>query len=333
MKYPKVSVIIPCFNAEKWVAHAIQSVLNQDYPNLEVIVIDDGSADNSLDVIRSFGDRIRWETGPNRGACAARNRGLALTTAEYVMFLDADDWLVPGIIAKLVARSLELPPDTKTTIFGQVIQTNAEGCALGSGQNPWVGDGERASDIWIMLDGPRTTTVLHQHRYLIEIGGFNPSLPSGQEFDLHIRLMQGGMSFIHYAVPVYYYRQHESPDRISNNRKIGRRYWKCSDASTDVEHVYRWAVVEQSRVLDQRERAMIANYAWGLGRKLLRHGVADGKDLLDLAKRVSPEDHIVGSFAYRITCALLGPIWSERIGMARSSCRSIWRGTKWLPLP
>lgn len=92
---PDVTVVIPCHNAERWVARAIQSALDQEGVTVEVIVVDDGSTDASLDVIKSFGDRISWQTGPNRGACAARNRGLELATAPFVMFLDADDYLEP----------------------------------------------------------------------------------------------------------------------------------------------------------------------------------------------------------------------------------------------
>lgn len=90
-----VSVIIPCYNAERWVAEAIQSCLDQTYSPIEVIVIDDGATDRSLEVIKSFGQRIRWETGPNRGGNCARNRGLALSKGQYVQFLDADDYLLP----------------------------------------------------------------------------------------------------------------------------------------------------------------------------------------------------------------------------------------------
>ncbi|MFP4360174.1 MAG: glycosyltransferase [Alphaproteobacteria bacterium] len=93
MSCPDISVIIPCYNAERWVGHAIQSVLDQKGVAVEVIVIDDGSTDGSLDVIKSFGDRIRFETGPNRGVCAARNRGIALSCAPYLNFLDADDYV------------------------------------------------------------------------------------------------------------------------------------------------------------------------------------------------------------------------------------------------
>jgi glycosyltransferase involved in cell wall biosynthesis len=100
---PLVSIIIPCFNAERWVGEAIRSALGQSHRPLEVIVIDDGSTDQSLEVIKSFGDKIRWETGPNRGGNAARNRGLALSSGKYLQFLDADDYLLPEKIARQVA--------------------------------------------------------------------------------------------------------------------------------------------------------------------------------------------------------------------------------------
>jgi len=79
---PLVSIIIPCYNAENWVRQSIQSALDQTWSPVEVIVIDDGSTDKSLEVIKSFGSKIIWETGPNRGANHARNRGLELAKGE-----------------------------------------------------------------------------------------------------------------------------------------------------------------------------------------------------------------------------------------------------------
>ena len=90
---PDVSVVIPCYNAERWVGRAIDSVLTQEGVTVEVIVIDDGSTDGSVEVLCRYEGHIHWETGPNCGACAARNRGLAIARADYVMFLDADDYI------------------------------------------------------------------------------------------------------------------------------------------------------------------------------------------------------------------------------------------------
>src|SRR4051812_41844998 len=90
---PLASVIIPCYQGEPVVREAIDSALRQTYQPTEVVVVDDGSTDASVEVLRSFGGRIRWETGPNRGASAARNRGLELARGELIQFLDADDLL------------------------------------------------------------------------------------------------------------------------------------------------------------------------------------------------------------------------------------------------
>ena len=72
-----VSIIIPCYNGEKFIGDAIESALGQSYPQKEIIVVDDGSSDGSLSVIRRYEGRIRWVTGPNRGGGAARNAGMA----------------------------------------------------------------------------------------------------------------------------------------------------------------------------------------------------------------------------------------------------------------
>ena len=97
-----VSIIIPCYNAEKWLTEAIDSCLNQTYSNIEVIVVDDGSTDGSLDIIKSYGNKIIWETGKNKGGNHARNRGFVLSKGAYIQFLDADDYILPEKIARQV---------------------------------------------------------------------------------------------------------------------------------------------------------------------------------------------------------------------------------------
>src|SRR5687767_3517364 len=91
----KVSIAIPCFNAERWLRTAIESALAQRGVEPEVIVVDDGSTDHSAAVAREFGDRIRFIAGPNRGGNQARNSALEHASAKWVQFLDADDYLEP----------------------------------------------------------------------------------------------------------------------------------------------------------------------------------------------------------------------------------------------
>lgn len=99
MNRPLVSIIIPCFNSEGWVAATIDSALLQTWPDKEIIVVNDGSKDGSLAVVRRFEARgVRVLDQPNAGASAARNAGLRAARGQYIQFLDADDLLAPDKI-------------------------------------------------------------------------------------------------------------------------------------------------------------------------------------------------------------------------------------------
>jgi glycosyltransferase involved in cell wall biosynthesis len=100
---PRVSVIIPCFNARQTIAETVQSALCQTFRDFEILVIDDGSTDESADVIRGFGNAVRAEFGPNRGASAARNRGTALARGAFIQYLDSDDLLTPNALERRLA--------------------------------------------------------------------------------------------------------------------------------------------------------------------------------------------------------------------------------------
>jgi glycosyltransferase involved in cell wall biosynthesis len=98
-----VSIVVPCYNAERFLAETLESAFAQTYQHTEIIVVDDGSTDGTAELVRSYGDRVQAEFGPNRGASAARNRGTALAAGEFIQYLDADDLLTPDSIAHRVA--------------------------------------------------------------------------------------------------------------------------------------------------------------------------------------------------------------------------------------
>ncbi|WP_263840188.1 glycosyltransferase family 2 protein [Salinibacter sp.] len=105
--YPLVSILIPCYNAEPWLGQTLESALEQTWPETEIIVVDDGSTDQSLDIARSFEQRgVTVVTQKNRGACVARNRALQEAKGDYIQFLDADDLLDPNKIKVQMHRLL-----------------------------------------------------------------------------------------------------------------------------------------------------------------------------------------------------------------------------------
>lgn len=114
---PKISVIIPFYNAEKYLKRCLDSIVLQDYQNIEVLLIDDSSSDGSMAIAQNYAqkdNRVRPVTVPHGGVSLARNRGLAMASGEYIMFVDADDWIGAGIIGHMVETLKESGADLVT---------------------------------------------------------------------------------------------------------------------------------------------------------------------------------------------------------------------------
>ncbi len=116
----KVSVIIPVFNVEKYLAESIESALNQTYKNIEVIAINDGSTDNSLQILESFRGRIKILTQENKGPAVALNRGIRLAEGDAIALLDGDDIWTPTKTERQVQEFMD-NPELKVT-FGKMEQ-------------------------------------------------------------------------------------------------------------------------------------------------------------------------------------------------------------------
>lgn len=199
-----VSILIPCYNAERWIAKAIKSALSQTYPNNEVIVVDDGSTDNSLEIIKSFGDRIRWETGPNRGGNVARNRLLKLSTGEWLQYLDADDYLLPDKIEKQIKFLFKVPQADiiySPSIFEYYDRNNLwqEILPIPEPHDPWI-----LLTRWYL---PQTGSPLWRKQAIINVGGWKVDQPCCQEHELYLRLLMVGKRFEYFNETGSVYRQ------------------------------------------------------------------------------------------------------------------------------
>ena len=116
MSLPKVSILIPCYNAEKYISQTIQSCIKQDYSNIEIIIVDDGSIDDTLKIALQYeSHNIHIYHIINSGACAARNYASKKSTGEYIMYLDGDDYMSPNKISCQVKLALMYNNDTIIT--------------------------------------------------------------------------------------------------------------------------------------------------------------------------------------------------------------------------
>jgi glycosyltransferase involved in cell wall biosynthesis len=208
-----VSILIPCFNAEKSVAQAIESALGQTWAEKEVIVVDDGSTDGSLEIIRRFNSRIHWESGPNHGGNAARNRLLELSNGEWLQYLDADDYLRYDKIRKQVEFLHENGPcDVIYSATASEIVANGR-LALEEHQIP------EPRDPWILLarwELPQTGGSLWNRTALRRVGGWRVGQPCCQEHELYLRLLESGARFEHCDCCLAVYRRWDHGARISN---------------------------------------------------------------------------------------------------------------------
>lgn len=101
MKLPLISIVTPSFNQAKFIRTTIDSVLSQDYPNLEYIVMDGGSTDGTLDILKSYGNIIKWISKKDAGQADAINKGLKMTNGELLAYLNSDDIYLPGTLKKV----------------------------------------------------------------------------------------------------------------------------------------------------------------------------------------------------------------------------------------
>jgi len=306
---PLVSIIIPCFNNEAFISESINSALAQTYKDIEIIVVDNGSTDNSIKIIKSYGNQLIFDICHERGAGAARNRGLELAQGEFIKFLDADDYLSTGCISQQVIQAKELSGQDKAIVFGDAEWVDIKGNRLldiGSAYS--CEDGTFVDLAWMVMNAPLTSCPLHQRKYLVEVGGFDNRVTRGQEYDLHMRLYFHGVKFIYKECHCYYYREHPGDERISkqNIKNIAPGHLAML-----LRHVELASNLYNGKLSYEIRRAFARNL-WRHGRGVIRGGdVKFAGEFFEEARKICPDNYLEGTWGYRCIYHLGGAALAE----------------------
>ena len=194
---PAVTVVIPVFNRTDTIGAAVESVLEQTYSDLELLVVDDGSTDRTLDTLATISDpRLRVLASPrNMGVSAARNRGIREARGDWVAFQDSDDLWLPDKLERQMARIAEAGADCVGGYCGMLIVGTTLNASGAEAYYPPPGIGQREGDILEMLlkvSLISTQTLVARREALDGIGGFDEELPALVDWDCVLRLARLG---------------------------------------------------------------------------------------------------------------------------------------------
>lgn len=185
---PLVSILIPAYNAARWVRQAVESALAQDYEPKEVIVADDGSTDGTLEILHSFGEPVRVEALAHAGGNAARNRLTELARGEWLQYLDADDALLPHKIRNQMQYLAEHGGELDVICSPPIVREEPSGR-----ETPLslAADGDGTIN-YIRWGAIQTSSLLFRKSAVCEVGGWKTGQPACQEHELLLRLMRAG---------------------------------------------------------------------------------------------------------------------------------------------
>jgi glycosyltransferase involved in cell wall biosynthesis len=197
--FPLVSIIVPCYGQGHFLGEAIESVLNQTYPNHEIIVVDDGSPDDTSQVASRYSG-VRLIRQENRGLSAARNRGISESHGRVLVFLDADDRLLPGALESGLTCMAQRPESE--LVFARYRAISEDGSPSG------VVSDLCAGDLYLGLlvrncIGP-VAPVMFRREIFDKVGGFDTNISPASDYDIYLRIARRYQTHRHDGIVAEY---------------------------------------------------------------------------------------------------------------------------------
>ncbi len=216
---PKVSIIIPCYNQGKYVAEAINSALRQTFKDIEIVCVNDGSTDNSAEIIKSFADKYKnfvfFNNEENKGVIYSRNFAIENCNGTYILPLDADDIIAPTYVEKAV-KILDNNPNIgivycKAKIFGNY-------------DKYWNLKPFNKSDI--LYENCIFCSALFRKSDFLKIGGYNDNMKYGcEDYDLWLSFIEQGVEVFQINEILFSYRQYDETSRTTISLKNKKEIW------------------------------------------------------------------------------------------------------------
>jgi glycosyltransferase involved in cell wall biosynthesis len=220
MNFPKISIVTPSYNQGHFLEETIHSVLNQDYPNLEYIIIDGGSTDNSVDVIKKYEDRITyWVSEADNGMTDALNKGFRIATGEILTWINSDDYFLPGAL-HIAAQAFSVSVPHLGFIYGHCLHITANGDVLEERKMVKF-------DASILRFGrnlfAQPASFFHR-RVIDKIGLLNAELPYAMDYEFWLRSYDKGFKFKNIGVTLAAFRFHGESKTIGGRSKQTDEY-------------------------------------------------------------------------------------------------------------
>lgn len=245
--FPRISIVTPSFNQSKFIEQTIESVLNQNYPNLEYIIIDGGSTDGSVEIIRKYEKYLRyWVSEPDNGQAHAINKGLQYCTGEIFNWLNSDDYLENGALFKIAQRFLE--PDCPDLVAGDVEIINELG-SIDYTQH------KKLTSIGLLTWEQGLTFVqpgVWMRRDLIEkCGGIDENFHYSFDWDLLIRYLYMFPNVVYLTHKIINFRFHESSKTVTSHSKFQEEEYEIMAKLMNIPELYHLHLICRNRIISR----------------------------------------------------------------------------------
>ena len=301
----KITIGIPCYNAERWIAQAIQSALDQRDVDVQVIVVDDGSTDGSVGIAKNFGERVKVIEGGRSGANHARNLVLQNATGDWVQYLDADDSLEPAKVSTQL-REANDGRDADVLYSPVWIETWTANSSSRTAS-------ESSPDVdiftqWIRWHIPQTGGCLWRRDALTRIGGWKEGQPCCQEHELYLRALVAGLRFQFTPTPGAVYRIWSEGTLCRKDPLLVIRI-RTGLFDTLLAHL------TEKNLLTETHRHELGRACFEMARTFAKHNLA-GAAAYHAERKAKGLIHLAGPaapFSYRLLYSTLGFAAAEKI--------------------